>query len=106
MSKTELKVIALIDSSLSTIFKGSTDAATQPARRFVSASSLAGEANNSDKLNRFQLQNSLTELASRGLLIPDGATRTSKTEEYYYVSQAFLDLVDRAKEAIESVGKS
>lgn len=101
LSKTELQVIALINSSSAVIARGDTRGSMQAPRPFVSASILVNDQNNKNNIDRFQLQESLSELASRGLLIPDGASRWSKAEEQYYVSKAFLDLVNRAKEAIE-----
>jgi len=105
LSKTELKVIALINSSLSTVIKVSNESPTEFNRPYVSAHSLANDQSNKDKLDHFQIQESLTELASRGLLTPDGATRLSKHEEYYYASQAFVELIARARETIDAVNK-
>ena len=102
LTQTELKVIALIDLWLSTMSQASTDTPTEGSRPYVSATGLAKFPNNTDGLNRFDLQEALTELASRGLLKPDGATRTGKAEEYYFASQAFVDLIAHAKDTIEA----
>jgi len=75
LSKTELKVISLINSSLSTITRSSTNSPTQGERPYVSAHSLASDPSNKDKLDHSQLRESLAELASRGLLIPDGGVQ-------------------------------
>ena len=56
LSKTELKVIALINSSLSTIVRSSTEAPTQGERPYVSAHSLASDPSNKEKLDHFQLR--------------------------------------------------
>jgi hypothetical protein len=106
LSKTELKVIALINSTLSTIERSSTSsmqASSQGARPYVSGSALASDPKNKDKLDRFQFQETLAELASRGLLVPDGAVVVGKGEEYYYAAQAFGDLMTRAREPIDAV---
>lgn len=47
--------------------------------------------------DRFALRGRLAALASRGLLIPDGTTRLSKGEEYYYEAPALSELVKLAK---------
>jgi hypothetical protein len=97
LTKTDLKVIALINSSLSR----ATHVKTTADRPYVSAHQLAHSPNNSDKLNRIEIQEALTELTSRGLLMPDGASRLDKAEEYYFTSQAFTDLIARTKNTIE-----
>jgi hypothetical protein len=43
------------------------------------------------------LQQVLTELASRGLLIADGATRVEKGEEVYFSSESFTELIQKAR---------
>jgi hypothetical protein len=98
LTKTELKVIALINSSLTS----STRQELQ-SRPFVSAHSLANDRNNKDKLDTELLEEALTEIASRGLLIPDGASRLNKGEEYYFASRALGELIERAKETIDRI---
>jgi hypothetical protein len=100
LSRKELKVIALISSSNSTITRASNDAPDQMERPFASVNQLAHDPNNRDHLDRFFLQEALTELASRGLLIADGATRSGKSEEYYFSSTSFLELISKAKESV------
>jgi hypothetical protein len=94
------KEIALISASNSTITRASNHAPVQTERPFVSANQLANDPNNRDPFDRFFLQEALTELASRGLLIADGATRLSKSEEYYFTSTSFLELISKAKESV------
>ena len=53
-------------------------------------------------LTRSQIEEALVELAARGFLIADGATRTDKSEEYYYASSHLWELMDRAREQIET----
>jgi hypothetical protein len=69
-------------------------------RPFASVNQLAHDPNNRDHLDRFFLQEALTELASRGLLIADGATRSGKSEEYYFSSTSFLELISKAKDSV------
>ena len=47
---------------------------------------------------------SLTDLALRGLLLADGATRMSKHEEYYFTTSSFDQLMERARAQIKAVG--
>src|SRR3954467_6149775 len=82
LSKTEIRVIALVASSLSTITRAATDAPSQSERLFVSVSLLAQGTYNRSHLDRFQIQEALSDLASRGLLVPDAATRSGKHEEF------------------------
>jgi hypothetical protein len=49
------------------------------------------------------LQEVLSDLAGRGLLVVDGASRLDKYEEYYYISSSLKSLVDKAKNSIASV---
>jgi hypothetical protein len=103
LTKIELKVIALINSSMTSPTKKLLPSSTEPERPYVSAYVLEHDPNNEDNFDRWQLAEALTELASRGLLIPDGAARLDKGEEYYFASQAFIELVDRARETIEEI---
>ncbi|MEH6950115.1 hypothetical protein V4R08_01995 [Nitrobacter sp. NHB1] len=98
LTKIDLKVIALINSSLTSPTKQSLN-----SRPFVSAHGLANDANNKDKIDRERLSEALAEIASRGLLIPDGASRMDKGEEYYFASLAFGELMERAEAAIEKI---
>jgi hypothetical protein len=100
LSRDELKVIALISASLSTISRSSTSAPTQTERPFVSAHQLANDPNNAEKFDHFFLQETLTELYSRGLLIADGATRVGKAEEYYFASTSFMELIEKARNTV------
>jgi hypothetical protein len=97
LSLDELKVIALIDASLSTISKSSTRAPSQTERPFVAAHQLANDPSNREKFDHFFLQKALNELASRGLLIADGATRLSKSGEFYFASTSFMELIGKAR---------
>jgi hypothetical protein len=97
LSIDELKVIALVDASLSTISKSSTHAPSQTERPFVSAHQLADDPSNREKFDPFFLQEALNELAARGLLIADGASRVSKGEEFYFASTSFMELIEKAR---------
>jgi hypothetical protein len=100
LSLSELKVIAMINASSSTVTIASNDAPLQRERPFVSASRLADAPNNLEKFDRFFLQEALTELAARGLLIADGATRVGKPEEYYFTSSSFIELISKAENSV------
>ena len=102
LSLTELKVIALIDASLSRIVKSSTPVPTPIERPFVSAHQLDKDPSNRENFNHFDLQDALSELAARGLLIVDGATRLDKGEEFYFASKSFTELIKKARNTISS----
>jgi hypothetical protein len=102
LSQRELKVIALINASLSTITKSSTQAPTQTTKPFVSAHQLSQDPNNREKFDHFFLQETLSELAARGLLIADGASRMDKSEEYYFASASFMELIEKARNGISA----
>ena len=93
----ELKVIALIDASLAKATQSNTSVFVQSSRPFVSATRLAGDPNNQEKFDHLFLQETLTELYSRGLLVADGATRMGKGEEYYFASTSFVELIKKAR---------
>lgn len=98
LSDIDLKVMALIDIWLSTIVKPPTDEDTGRARAFVSSTGLKDSLHNKWGLTRANIQDSIQDLAGRGFLIPDGASRMSKSEELYRPSQTFFDLMDRARD--------
>lgn len=100
LSDIDLKVMSLIDISDSTTVRTSTDEGTERTRPFVGANFLKNSQHNKWGLTRTDIQESIQDLAGRGFLIPDGATRLSKSEEYYRGSQAFLDLMERARDHI------
>jgi hypothetical protein len=100
LTLTELKVIALISASISTIAMVSNEGPGQSERPFVSAHSLARDPNNKENFDDFFLQEVLSDLAGRGLLVVDGAARTGKHGEYYYASSSFQSLIDKAKSSI------
>lgn len=100
LTKKELKVIAMIDAFFASPDRKRLQSRLKSERPFVSAYGLANAPCNADRLDGEELADALTEIASRGLLIPDGATRLSKAEEYYFPSGAFVELFERAGEAI------
>jgi hypothetical protein len=102
LSPNELKVIALIDASLSKLCKSSTNAPTQSTRPFVSAHQLADDPSNREHFDNFLLENVLNELAARGLLIPHGGTLAGKNEQYYYASNSFMELVEKASNTLST----
>ena len=106
LTRNELKVIVLINASLSAITMASTDAPMQTERPYVSAHSLAIDPSNREHFDRFMLQEALSDLAGRGLLIVDGASRLSKHEEYYFGSSSFMTLIKNAKESLSETASS
>jgi hypothetical protein len=94
LSLTDLRVVVLISTSLSTRLADATE------RPFVSASQLQGSPENKHGLHRYVIQESLTDLTGRGLLIPDAASRSAKAEEYYYVATSLTELLERARARI------
>lgn len=103
LSLNELKVIALIDASLSKISKPSTHAPAQSERPFVSAHQLANDPSNRAKFDPLFLQEALSELAARGLLIADGASRLTKHEEYYFPSASLMELIEKARSTVNGL---
>ena len=103
MTLTDLKVIALIDASITTITMASTEGLGQSERPYASALTLAHDPNNKEKSDPFMLQEVMSDLAGRGLLVVDGAARSGKAEEYYYTSSSFQSLIAKAKGSITSV---
>lgn len=100
LSQNDLKVMTLIDASLAEIITlSNVETATGP-RPFVAATSLAKSPANKWGLTRTAIQDSLVDLVGRGFLIPDGGTRTSKGEEFYFASGSFGDLMARAREHV------
>ena len=101
LSLDELKVIALSDASLTKISKSSTLVSAQTERPFVSAYHLANDPSNRENFDHFFLQEALNELAARGLLIADGASRLSKSEEFYFASTCFMELIEKARNTVK-----
>jgi hypothetical protein len=102
LTRDQLKVVALIDVALSDFSKLPSDASERfVGRPFVAAASLAKHQNNRDNFDHLTLQNALADLAGRGLLITDGATRLDKHEEYYFESSSFRELIEKAKNALD-----
>lgn len=100
----ELRVIALIEASLAGLARSSQS--NPLGRQFVSAHQLANDPNNRPGFDPVLLQQVLTEFASRGLLIADGATRLSKGEEYYFPADSFTELISKARSCIDAAGGS
>jgi hypothetical protein len=98
----EPKVVALIETSLA----GMSGAPSPLGRPFVSAHQLAKDPNNRQGFNPVFLQQVLTELASRALLIAYGASRLDKREEYYFPSESFAELITKARSCIDAAGCS
>jgi len=99
LSTTDLKVLALVHAFDHELKR-------QPNRKvsgnppFVCGSSLTNSPLNDLKLSRAAIEESLVDLAARGFLRADGASRTDKHEEYYPTS-SLRELIDRAGEHIK-----
>jgi hypothetical protein len=93
--------MTLIDASLSTISKFSTEGDESGERPYVTAASLKESPQNKWGLTESIIQESLIDLLGRGFLIPDEATRVGKTLGYYFASQRFIQLMARARGCIE-----
>jgi hypothetical protein len=56
---------------------------------------------NRHRLLLVDVQEAIIDLAARGFLRVDGATRTSKSEEYYFPTRNLSDLMTRARDQVE-----
>lgn len=106
LSSTDLQVIALIDAFLSQVDATSSINTGRENRPYVTARALTASSLNANHLAHTHIEESITDLAARGLLIVDGGTRLSKSEEYYYASRNLQDLMDRARERVEQAGSN
>lgn len=106
LSNVDLQVMALIDASLSSssTITIATDEPPHAERPYVSASFLKESPHNTHRLTRRVIAESLADLAARGFLLADAATRADKAEEYYYGTGNLEHLMDRARGRIKSVG--
>jgi hypothetical protein len=102
LTRDELKVVVLINASLTTISMAATDAPTQGDRPYVSAHSLSIDSSNKEHFDRFALKEILSDLAGRGLLVVDGMTRFDKTDEYYFTSSSFEALIEKARDSLSA----
>jgi hypothetical protein len=96
LTKTDLKVMVLVESFASTVTSLSAEGA-EPERPYVTASGLWAGGANAYHLPRSVILESVTDLGTRGLLITDPATRVGKSEEFYHASSSFKQLMDRAR---------
>jgi hypothetical protein len=97
LSPTDLKVMSLIEAFIRDV-----KARNEPkpvGQPFVSATALGGSAHNGHQLSTGQIQEALVDLASRGFLLADGATRSAKSEEYYFPTSSFNALIARARQS-------
>jgi hypothetical protein len=100
----DLKVMALIDDLFSQGKAPTLDFGVLGKRQYAATSSLFTAGKDRFGLSAKEIGESLTDLASRGLLLADGATRTSKHEEYYFTTSSFDQLMERARAQIKTVG--
>ena len=100
LSTTDLKLLALVHAFENELkSQPNRDVSRNPP--FVCGSSLTNSPFNHSKLSRGAIQESLVDLAARGFLRADGASRTDKEEEYYYSTSSLRELIDRAGEHIK-----
>lgn len=92
--------MAMIDACLSNTGLPSIDEGAKGRRFFAAASTLRDSPQNKHALTKTQIQEALVDLAARGFLIADGATRMSKGEEFYFLSSSFFSLMERAREQV------
>jgi hypothetical protein len=103
LSRNDLKVIALVHADFSNIENLTTVTEKEGARPFVAAETLTKSSNNKHGLTKTEITEALTEFSSRGFLIADGGSRVGKSEQYYFASQNLRDLMDRARNSVNSV---
>jgi hypothetical protein len=106
LSILDLKVMALVDDSISGGSAPTLDFGILGKRPYASVSSLFTAGKNGFGLSPKEIGEPLTDLASRGLLLGDGATRLNKHEEYYFTTSSFDQLMERARTKIKTVGLS
>jgi hypothetical protein len=98
----DLRVMAMIGAIVSTGSDSPTIPKLYADRVFVSATQLAANPLNTDQINRARIQDILSDLSGRGLLIVDGATRFNKMEESYSPSASFDEILIVAKRLLDS----
>lgn len=98
LSIENLRVIALIDQIQSA---GQTPG--PHGTKFLAARSLARNPLNVGGLSPMTIAAALAELTGRGLLIPDGAARLDKGEEYYTPAPCFGSLLAEARTKINEL---
>jgi hypothetical protein len=103
---TDLKLMAIIDAIISSGSQPSIIPKIYADKVFVSATQLVTNSLNVDHLDRERIQAILSDLAGRGLLIVDGATRFDKKEEYYSPSLSFNEIVIAAKRLLDPNGSA
>ena len=100
LTRDELKVIALIHASLTTMAFAATGEQSRGDRPYVSAHTLAIDPSNKEEFDHFTLQESLSDLAGRGLLVVDGSSSFNKSGEYYFASSSFQALIEKANDSL------
>jgi hypothetical protein len=98
----DLEIIALIDAVLQSGSGTLKDSEGGAAPYLVSAFSLSNNDLNKENFDRVTIQECLSDLSSRGLLIAEGASRFDKAEEYYYPSSSFRQLVEKARDSLNT----
>lgn len=101
LSATDLKVLAMVDATYSDFFERMAGQQVDPERVFVSATALQKSEHNRHSLSLVDVQEAIIDLAARGFLRVDGASRMSKAEEYYFPTRNLFDLMNRARDQVE-----
>jgi hypothetical protein len=101
LSTTDLKVLALVHAFENDLKRQPNREVSRRNPPFVCGSSLTNSPLNHSELSRAAIQESLVDLAARGFLRADGASRMDKDEEYYYPTSSLRELINRAGEHIK-----
>jgi hypothetical protein len=102
LTRIDLTIIAMIETYY--LSKNQDSAATteqKPVPPWVSAEILGDSQVNSNNFEHRTIQESLSDLAARGLLTADGSIRWDKSEEYYLRSSSFLELARKARRSLD-----
>jgi hypothetical protein len=105
LSQTDLKVMVLVELWFSEPTLTPEDRHAHIGRHLASAGWLQASPHNKHGLTRWEIAQALSELASRGFLIVDGASRMDKQEEYYAPAANLSDLMNRARETVVEAGR-
>jgi hypothetical protein len=101
LSQTDLQVITMIDAFHSDFLERMAGQQIDLDRVFVSATALQKSKHNRYGLSLMDVHESIIDLAARGFLRVDGATRMSKSEEYYFATRNLFDLMNKARDEVK-----
>jgi hypothetical protein len=101
LSPTDLKVMVLVDAFVKHVKARMVKDASAQQLPFISATALSSSPLNKHQISKVEIQESLVDLVSRGFLMAHGAPTSGKTEEFYFLTNNFRALIDRAGARIE-----